>query len=155
MKTKVLLVDDDSSVVAAHTGVLRAEGYDVIQAFDGHAALQHFHTVGGAAIVLLDLNMPVKGGWDTFEQLTAINPLLPIIIITARPDQHALADAAGVAALMEKPLEIPLLLETMRKLLAEPPEMRLARIAGRNPHTLFLETPDATPKPRNNPAKQI
>ncbi len=131
-KTKVLLVDDDSSVVAALTGVLRSEGYDVIQAFDGHAAIEHFHTVGGAAIVLLDLNMPVKGGWDAFEQLTAINPLLPIII-TARPGQQPLAAAAGVAALMEKPLEIPLLLETMRKLLAEPPETRLARIAGKTP----------------------
>ena len=146
MKTKVLLVDDDVSVVAALTGVLRSEGYDVIQAFDGHAALQHFHTVGGADLVLLDLNMPVKGGWDTFEQLTAINPLLPIIIITARPGQYALAAAAGVAALMEKPLEIPLLLETMRKLLAEPPEARLARIAGKAPHTLYLEAPDAAPK---------
>lgn len=143
MKTKVLLVDDDSSVVAALTGVLRSEGYDVIQAFDGHAALQHFHTVGGAAIVLLDLNMPVKGGWDTFEQLTSINPLLPIIIITARPDQQSLADAAGVAALMEKPLDIPLLLEMMQKLLAEPPEARLARIAGRNQHTLHLAAPGA------------
>ncbi len=138
MKTKVLLVDDDSSVVAALTGVLRSEGYDVIVAFDGHAALQHFHIVGGAAIVLLDLNMPVKDGWDTFEQLTAINPLLPIIVITARPDQYSLAAAAGVAALLEKPLEIPLLLATMRKLLAEPPEVRLARIAGQNPRTLHL-----------------
>ena len=146
MKTKVLLVDDDVSVVAVLSCVLRTEGYDVIQAFDGHAALQHFHTVGGTAIVLLDLNMPVKGGWDTFEQLTAINPLLPIIVITARPDQQSLADAAGVAALMEKPLDIPLLLETMRKLLAEPPETRLERIAGRNPHTLHLEAPGALSK---------
>ena len=145
MKTKVLLVDDDVSVVAALSGVLRTEGYDVIQAFDGHAALQHFHTVGGAAIVLLDLNMPVQGGWDTFEQLAAINPLLPIIVITARPDQYALADAAGVAALMGKPIEIPLLLETMRKLLAEPPEARLARIAGKAPHSLLLAAHDAPP----------
>lgn len=146
MKTKVLLVDDDSSVVAALTGVLRSEGYDVVVAFDGHAALQHFHTVGGASIVLLDLNMPVTGGWDTFEQLTALHPLLPIIIITARPDQHLLAAAARVAALMEKPLDIPLLLETMRNLLAEPPEVRLARIAGQNPRTLHLQAPDAAPK---------
>ena len=145
MKTKVLLVDDDVSVVAALSGVLRTEGYDVIQAFDGHAALQHFHTVGGAAIVLLDLNMPVQGGWDTFEQLTAINPLLPIIVITARPDQYPLADAAGVAALMGKPIEIPLLLETMRQLLTEPPEARLARIAGKAPHSLLLAAHDAPP----------
>lgn len=145
-KTKVLLVDDDVSVVAALSGVLRSEGYDVIQAFDGHQALEHFHTVGGADLALLDLNMPVKGGWDAFEQLTAINPLLPIIVITARPGQYPLAAAAGVAALMEKPLDIPLLLATMRKLLAETPDTRLARIAGGNPHTLNLEAPGAVPQ---------
>jgi CheY-like chemotaxis protein len=50
--------------------------------------------------VLLDLNMPVKNGWDIFERLNSINPLLPIII-TGRPDRSALAEAAGVAALME------------------------------------------------------
>ena len=153
MKTKVLLVDDDPSVVAALSGVLRSEGYDVIQAFDGHEAIEYFHTVGGAAIVLLDLNMPVQGGWDTFEQLTAINPLLPIIIITARPDQQSVAAAAGVAALMEKPLDIPLLLETMQKLLAEPSEMRLARIAGQNPRTLFLEAPGTAPKSSRGKAR--
>ncbi len=151
MKTKVLLVDDDSSIVAALAGVLRSEGYDAIVAFDGHSALQHFHTVGGVAIVLLDLNMPVKGGWDTFEQLTAINPLLPIIVITARPDQYSLAAAAGVAALMEKPLDIPLLLETMRKLLAEPPEIRLARLAGKDPCTLHLEAPTGAANPTWSP----
>jgi two-component system response regulator HydG len=153
MKTKVLLVDDDVSVVAALTGVLCSEGYDVIQAFDGHDAVKNFKTVGGASIALLDLCMPVKGGWDTFEQLTAINPLLPTIVITAQPGQYPLAAAAGVAALMEKPLDIPLLLETMRKLLAEPAGVRLARIAGQAPHTLYLEVPDAAQKPKNNPVK--
>jgi CheY-like chemotaxis protein len=140
-QTKILLVDDDSSVLAALTGVLQSEGYDVRHAFNGHDALGVFHTLPDISLVLLDLNMPVKGGWDTFERLTAINPLLPIIIITARPDQYTLAAAAGVAALMEKPLDIPLLLETMQQLLTEPPELRLARIAGKHPHTLFLEAP--------------
>ena len=150
---RVLLVDDDVSVVAALSGVLRSEGYDVIQAFDGRQALEHFRAAGGADLALLDLNMPVKGGWDTFEQLTAINPLLPIIVITARPGQYPLAAAAGVAALMEKPLDIPLLLESMRKLLAEPAGVRLAGIAGQAPHTLYLEAPDAAQKPKTNPAK--
>ncbi len=120
MKTKVLLVDDDVPVLAALSGLLRAEGYDVIAAFDGQDALQKFHTIGGADIVLLDLNMPVQGGWETFNRLTALDPHLPIIVITARPDQHTLAAAAGVSALLEKPLDIPLLLETMRQLLAPP-----------------------------------
>ena len=145
-KPSVLLVDDDISIIAALTGVLHSEGYDVIQAFDGHDGVQKFYNVRGADIVLLDLNMPVGPGWETFKRLTTINPLLPVIVITARPDQQSLANAAGVAALMEKPLDIPLLLETMRKLLAEPTETRQARIAGQKPRTLFLKTPDAAPK---------
>jgi len=141
MKTKVLLVDDDVSVVVALTGMLIGEGYDVIQAFNGHEALDSFHAAGGADIVLLDLCMPVRGGWDTFERLSEINPFLPIIVITARPEQYPTAAAARVAALMEKPLDVPLLLTTMRSLLSEPVDMRLGRIAGEHPHTLHLATP--------------
>ena len=146
MKTKVLLVDDNPSVLAALTGVLESEGYDVRHAVNGHDALVAFAGLRDVGIVLLDLNMPVRGGWDTIGPFKAVNPLLPIIIITARPDQQSLADAAGAAALMEKPLDIPLLLETMRKLLAESPETRQARIASQKPRTLFLKTPDAAPK---------
>jgi len=145
MKTKVLLVDDDVSVVAALSGVLRGEGYDVIQAFDGHEAIDHFHTIGGADIVLLDLNLPRKSGWDIFERLTTINPLLPIIIITARPYQHPIALAAGASGLLEKPLEIPFLLATMERLLADPPQTRLARISGRIPYLDALQADDTPP----------
>ena len=46
--------------------------------------------------------MPVKNGWETFEQLAQKNPLLPIIVITARPNQIFPALAAGVGALAGK-----------------------------------------------------
>ena len=133
MKTKVLLVDDDISVHSALNGVLRREGYDVIWAFNGHEAMDRFHTLPGIDIVLLDLCLPATGGWDTFDRLTWSRPLLPIIIITALPAQEAAAQAAGVGALLEKPLDVPLLLQTMRELLAEPIEAGLARIAGKSP----------------------
>jgi CheY-like chemotaxis protein len=81
--------------------------------------------------VLLDLMMPVKNGWDTFERLATINPLLPIIIITAQSDAYSSPMANGVARLMQKPLDIAVLLETMRELLAEPVAERLSRVAGR------------------------
>ena len=144
MNSHVLLVDDDVSVVAALSGVLLDEGYGVVQASNGHEAMERFHAFPKIDIVLLDLCMPVKGGWDIFERLTAINPLLPIIVITARSDQHAMADGAGVAALLEKPLDIPVLLETMQRLLAESPDTRLARMAGKNPHTLHREASTGT-----------
>ena len=101
MKAKILLADDDEEVLAALNAVLQSEGYEVIVAKDGREAIERFHQ-GHVDIALLDLNMPVKGGWETFGRLTTIHPLLPVIVITARPDQYPLAVAAGVGALMEK-----------------------------------------------------
>ena len=59
-------------------------------------------------LLLLDLNLPLKSDWDVFERVTVLNPFLPIIIITGRDKQRDLAAAAGVSALMEKPLDEPL-----------------------------------------------
>src|ERR1700739_230571 len=121
MNVKILLVDDDEEVLAALDGALTSEGYEVIVAKNGREAIERFHQ-GHIDIALLDLNMPVKGGWETFERLTSIHPLLPVIVITARPDQYPLAVGAGVGALMEKPLDLALLLQAIEELLLEPVE---------------------------------
>jgi DNA-binding response OmpR family regulator len=76
MKTKLLLVDDDSSVAAALTGALCGEGFDVLHAFNGHQAVTIYRRIR-VDIVLLDLNMPVKNGWDTFERLNPLSRRLP------------------------------------------------------------------------------
>jgi CheY-like chemotaxis protein len=136
-KARILLADDDEEVLAALGSVLISEGYEVILAKDGREAIERFREEH-IDVVLLDLNMPVKGGWEAFECLTTIHPLLQIIVITARPDQYPLALAAGVAALMEKPLDLRLLLQTIDELLVEPMEKRLARLTGRRPITRYL-----------------
>jgi DNA-binding response OmpR family regulator len=133
-KARVLLVDDDRSVLDALGTVIESEGFELVSAADGHEALEKFR-LQPIDIVLLDLNMPVKGGWDTLERLTTINPLLPIIVITARSDAYPVAMERGVAVLMQKPLDIRLLLEAMRELLAEPATKRLSRAAGHGPQT--------------------
>ena len=130
-KPKVLLVDDEPRICAALAGALVSEGFDVVFVESGDEAADAVRN-GLFDIVLLDLRMPGKSGWETLPRLTEVRPLLPVIIITALPDQGAKALAAGVGALLEKPLDIPVLLETMRRLLAEPIEARLARIAGRS-----------------------
>src|SRR6266404_4956892 len=126
---RILLVDDDSTVRDSLNNVLQAEGYLIIPADNGQQALD-LANKSSVDLVLLDLNMPVKNGWDTFEQLTREHPLIPVIIATARPNQLFTAINAGVGALLEKPMDIPMLLRTMEKLLAETTEMRLARLAG-------------------------
>lgn len=127
---RILLVDDDATVRDSLNDVLMAEGYcSVIPAENGQQALDFANELP-VDLVLLDLNMPVKNGWDTFEQFTREHPLVPIIIATARPNQLFTAVGAGVGALLEKPMDIPTLLRTMEKLLAETTEQRLARLAG-------------------------
>ncbi len=101
MKPRLLLVDDDPTVREMIGRVLTEAGYLVLLAANGQEALD-FASATEVDLVLLDLNMPVKNGWDTFERLTT-----------------------------ENPLDFPTLLETIRTLLDEPAEKRLARIAGK------------------------
>jgi CheY-like chemotaxis protein len=140
MKGNIILADDDPEILAALSAALRTEEYEVITANNGREACESFmkHQVD---LVLLDLRMPVRDGWAAFERLTTTNPLVPIIIITARPDQYPLAVAAGVAAFMEKPLDLPLLMRAIDELLMEPVEQRLSRLAGRRPIARYL-SPD-------------
>ncbi len=126
---RILVVDDDSSVREMLARVLIGEGYLVCAAADGMAALE-IAAATKVDLVLLDLNMPGKSGWDTFERLTAQNALLPVIIVTARANQLFTAVGAGVGALLEKPLHFPKLLQAVQQLLAEPAASRLARMAG-------------------------
>jgi DNA-binding response OmpR family regulator len=137
---RILLVDDDPTVRDSLNAVLVAEGYLVIPAENGQRALDLADAMH-IDLVLLDLNMPVKNGWDTFEQLTREHPLMPIIIATARPNQLFTALSAGVGALLEKPMDIPTLLRTMEKLLAESAEQRLARLAGKETEFHYKPAP--------------
>jgi DNA-binding response OmpR family regulator len=133
----ILLVDDDPSVREMIGRVLTGEGYFVFAAANGAEALG-IASANHIDLALLDLNMPGKGGWDTFEQLTARDPLLAVIIITARPNQLFTALGAGAGALLEKPLDFPRLLSTVQQLLTESAELRLARIAGQQSEFHYL-----------------
>ena len=126
---KILVVDDDKAVRESINKVLRDAGYEVVLAADGQEAWKHFDP-DQIGLVLLDLDLPVCGGWETFERITADNPSLPIIVITGHTEQFDVAVQAGVGAFMEKPLDVPRLLQTMRDLLAEPKDVRFQRLCG-------------------------
>lgn len=137
---RILLVDDDPTVRDSLNDVLTGEGYSVIPAENGEQALNLAARLP-FDLVLLDLNMPVKNGWDTFQQLTMEHPLVPVIIVTARPNQLFTALGAGAGALLEKPMDIPTLLQTVEKLLAESAWQNLARLAGRETEFHYKSAP--------------
>ena len=136
---RILVVDDDPSVLEMLTRVLIGEDYLALPAASGSDALR----VAGATqidLVLLDPDMPGQIGWETFECLTAKYPLVPFIIISARSNQLFAALNPGARALIEKPLDFPKLLQTISNLLAEPAESRHARKAGKCAEFHYLPT---------------
>lgn len=124
LRKTILVVDDDEAVRKGLRGVLASEGYHVLVARDGREAIQVFR-VHPCDLALLDMNMPLRNGWGTIADLRALKSQLPAIIITARPDQRNIAREAGIE-LMEKPLDLPLLLRRIGALLSEPRASALA-----------------------------
>jgi DNA-binding response OmpR family regulator len=129
MKERVLVADDDASVRKSLRKVLVDAGFEVALAADSREAVEQFEG-GRVDVVLLDIGLPVKSGWNAFERITNKAPMLPIIVVTGQAGQHDLAVAAGVGALMEKPLDVTELLNTIRELLHESVETRLLRLCG-------------------------
>lgn len=130
MTTKVLIIDDDEAIRESMKKILQRENYEVALAADGRAALEQFDP-DRIDLLLLDLDLPECSGWDVFGELTTRRPSLPVIVITGHPGQYPVAQAAGVDAFMEKPIDAPKLLQTMKDVLAEPEEQRLRRLLGR------------------------
>ena len=133
---RILLVDDDKTVRESLLEVLVCEGYLVVQAGNGEEAIRIMESQH-IDVVLLDLNMPRLNGWDTFENLIERWPLVPILIITARPNQLFLAASAGAAALLEKPVDIAAMIRAIRTAIDEPTSVRLARLAGGGDNFVF------------------
>ena len=118
---KVLVADDDEAVRESLQKVLHSEGYQVAVVANGADAMEKFQLGQGKIdLLLVDLNMPLKNGWATLDRLLEINPSLPILIVTGQPNQYEMAEAAGVSALVEKPIDVPALLQLIHKLLARP-----------------------------------
>ncbi|HTD85467.1 MAG TPA: response regulator [Candidatus Binatia bacterium] len=126
-KSSILIADDDPAIRHALGAVLQSENYDVRLAEDGRMAVRQFFE-GPPDLILLDLNMPDTDGWQAFEVMARLAPYVPVIVITARPCQARRAAEVGIDMLLEKPLEIPMLLETIRKLLTTPEDSRLAKV---------------------------
>jgi DNA-binding response OmpR family regulator len=113
---KILLADDDESVSQMLGQVLELESYQVLRARTGRETVAMF-TAESPDLVLLDLNMPDRSGWEVFDVIHRTHPSMPVIIITALSRQQERATNLGLV-LMEKPLDIPLLLEMIRDSMA-------------------------------------
>jgi DNA-binding response OmpR family regulator len=82
---RILLVDDDSSMVAILRTYLEAENFVVERVADGEAAVGHLKR-SSYDLVLLDLNLPKLSGIEVFKRLRE-HASTPVIMVTARKDE--------------------------------------------------------------------
>ena len=70
--------------------------------------------------VLLDLTFGPGHGWRIFDRLASVRPRLPVIILTATRREEVPFAPRGYVALMENPLDLPLLFQILRKVTGAP-----------------------------------
>jgi len=137
MKPKLLVVDDDRSVLESLTKLLEAEHYEVYPARDAIEAMDCFHSEP-IDLVVLDINLGTDNGWKVFESMTITNPFVPTIVITAEWGQREQAVTLGVEGLIEKPIDVLAFLKMIRELLAETTEAKLKRICGNDAYCRYI-----------------
>jgi len=114
----ILVVDDDPGILDAVAELLRLEGYEVVTAANGMAALEAIDRAR-PALVLLDMRMPVLDGWGVARMLAERGVRVPILVMTAARDGASWASEIGADGFLSKPFGIGDLLEAVRRV--EPP----------------------------------
>lgn len=111
-KLRILIVDDDQSMTRTLADILAFNGYEVVQASSGSQAIEEAKT-GVFDLVLSDIKMPHMNGVDLYRELVRLQPGLPLVLMTAYAARDLIQQGLdeGVVDALEKPLDLPLLLD--------------------------------------------
>jgi methyl-accepting chemotaxis protein len=122
MKKKIIVIDDEETTLTLTKSLLDSI-YDVTTANSGKAALSLFFQGYTPNLVLLDLNMPDMGGWDTYLRIRDLSKLhkTPITIYTTSdaPEDRAKAREMGAVDFIKKPCKKDDLVDRIEKILKE------------------------------------
>ncbi len=114
----ILLAEDDAMVRDMLVKVLRGQGYRVIEAFDGQAAIDAFRAESASiALVLTDLMMPRRSGLELVDAVLAFRQGTPIVVMsgyTSDPVGAARLGALGLR-ILDKPTSPSLVLAAVRQ----------------------------------------
>ena len=83
MKPRILLVEDETSLLETIKLNLELEGYAVQTAKDGKSALKHFRNER-FNLVILDVMLPEMDGFTVCESIRLLNPEIPVLFLTAK-----------------------------------------------------------------------
>ena len=103
-KRKILVVDDESRMRKLVRDFLTKQGFEVLEAGDGEAALDIFYKDKDIALLILDVMMPKMDGWQVCREIRS-HSKVPIIMLTARGDERdeLLGFELGVDEYISKP----------------------------------------------------
>jgi UDP-3-O-acyl N-acetylglucosamine deacetylase len=106
-KGQILIVDDEASILRSLEGILADEGFDVVQAHDGEAALQLVQEQP-CDLVLLDIWMPGMDGIQTLQRMKAMQASLCVIVMSGHGNIETAVKATRLGAFdyLEKPLSL-------------------------------------------------
>ncbi len=122
MGKKVLVVEDESDLVAALEVRLKAEGYDVIVAYDGEEGLRKAREES-PDLIILDIMLPKMDGFKVSRLLKFDERYehVPIIMLTAKVEKEdkVLGGETGADEYITKPFEWEYLSEKIKEHLGE------------------------------------
>lgn len=112
---KILIADDDINLCNALTESLREFGYDVSYVNDGQKAIDYLKA-NQVNILLLDLKMPIKNGFEVLLELNKKENRTKVIMMTAYVDSIKALELPGIGPinLINKPFEFDSLLRAIR-----------------------------------------
>ena len=117
---RVLLVDDDESILEVISAAFSLKGYTVLEARDGSEALIRAER-DAPDLVVLDLVMPRRSGFavlDRLRQRHATSPVIIVVTANTDPRHEQFAHDHGADGFFRKPFDVEELLETSAALLA-------------------------------------
>ena len=125
-KNKILVIDDESSLLEMLSIRLEANNYRVVTASDGQEGLDKAHSEL-PDLIILDLMLPKLDGYQVCRALKLDEKYkqIPIIIFTARAQESDIKAGmeAGADAYITKPFEPDVLLTKVSQLLGKSPEL--------------------------------
>ncbi len=115
---KILLVDDDESILSPLKEHLEEEGHVVTTAADGQQAFRMLRRGQRPDVIVLDAMMPVMNGWD-FRSAQLSEPdfaNIPVVVVSACGfNNRTVLSQFGVANYVPKPLDTEALLKAITR----------------------------------------
>ncbi len=138
LNAKILVVDDKEANVRLMEGMLRVAGYTSVDSTTDPKQVCELHCKNRYGLILLDLQMPGMDGFQVMEGLRAIEEdgYLPVLVITAQPDQKLRSLEAGAKDFVSKPFDMSELRARVRNIL----EVRLLHLEAKTSNKALEET---------------